>query len=153
MALFLAPTHSTIVADVHTVSLCPALSSHVLDVFPVHPLVIWLALPIHRQPRHLLYPVVVCWICWVKVATVLVRLEMALYCDITVSLSAAAAVARLMRTSCIPSISFMLFALWYPPRESTIFAFYCTPAALPGRAPASSPNSSRPRIGEIGLLL
>ena len=57
MALSLAPTHTTVVDDVHTVSLCPAVSSHVSDVFPVHPLGICLALPIHRNPGP---PVVSC---------------------------------------------------------------------------------------------
>ena len=51
MALSLATTRFTFVADVHTVSVCPAVSSHVLEVFPVHPLGICLAPPIHRQPR------------------------------------------------------------------------------------------------------
>ena len=51
IALYLATTRFTFVADVHTVSVCPAVSSHVSEVFPVHPLGICLAPPIHRQPR------------------------------------------------------------------------------------------------------
>ena len=50
MALSLALIIVTVVADVHTVTVCPAVSPHVSGVFPVHPLGICLALPIHRQP-------------------------------------------------------------------------------------------------------
>ena len=68
---------------------------------------------------------------------------MVLDCVIIVFLSAAAAVAWLMRASSIPSIYFILFDPWYPPRELMIFSSSCTSAALPGSAPVSLPRFSR----------
>ena len=68
---------------------------------------------------------------------------MVLHCNIIVSLSAAAAVSRLMRALFVPYISFMLFAPWYPPRKSMVFSFSCTFAEMPGSAPGSSPRFSR----------
>ena len=73
----------------------------------------WLCLST-GNPDPLLYPVVYCWSCQFKAAKALVRSEMILHCNIIFYLSAAAGVARLMRSSCVPSISSMLFALWYP---------------------------------------
>ena len=57
MALSIALKCSTVVSDVHTVSMCPVVSSHVLDVFTVHSLGVCLALTINRQPGS---PVVSC---------------------------------------------------------------------------------------------
>ena len=57
MALSLSLTRSTVVVDVHTVYVCPEVSSNIQYMFPVHPLGICLAMPIHRQPRP---PVVSC---------------------------------------------------------------------------------------------
>ena len=57
MDLSLDATRWTVVADVHTVYVCSAVSSNVLDVFTVHPLGICFALPFHRHPRT---PVVSC---------------------------------------------------------------------------------------------
>ena len=57
IALSFALTRRTDVADVHTVSVCTSVSSHVSDVFTVHPLGICLDLPIHRHPGP---PVVSC---------------------------------------------------------------------------------------------
>ena len=56
MALSLCLTRFTVVADFHTVFVCPAVYSHVSEVFPVHPLGVSLASPIHRQPG----PPIVC---------------------------------------------------------------------------------------------
>ena len=57
MYISLDPTRFTVVADVHTVAVCPAVSYHVSEVFPVNPLGIFLASLIHRQPGP---PVVSC---------------------------------------------------------------------------------------------
>ena len=57
MDLSLSLTSFTVVADFHTVSVCPAVSPHVSEVFPVYPLEIFLDLPIHWQPGP---PVVSC---------------------------------------------------------------------------------------------
>ena len=75
------------------------------------------------NPVPLLYPVVAYWGCRFKAAAVSVRLAMALFCDIIVSLSSAAAVSRLMRASCVPYISLRLFAPWYPPAQVDYFCF------------------------------
>ena len=48
--LSIAPKRSTVVADVHTVSVCTSVASHLSDMFPNHPLGICLDLPIHRHP-------------------------------------------------------------------------------------------------------
>ena len=105
MTLSLAPTRPTVVADAHTVSVCPAVSYHVSNVFPVCPLGICLALPIQGHAGPLLYPVVSCWSFWVKVATVLVRSATVLHCNIIVSISDTAVVSRLMGALFVPSIS------------------------------------------------
>ena len=55
--------------------------------------------------------------CWVKAETVAVRSAIVFHWDIMFSLSAAAAVSRLIRASCVPSISLRLFAPWYPPAQ------------------------------------
>ena len=57
MALSLDLTRFTVLVDVHAVSVGPAVSPHVSEVFPVHPLGIFFAPPIHRQPGP---PVVSC---------------------------------------------------------------------------------------------
>ena len=57
MALSKAHTRFTVMADVRTVSVCPAVSPHVSELFTVHPLRIFLAPPIHWQPGP---PVVSC---------------------------------------------------------------------------------------------
>ena len=102
----------------------------------------WLCLST-GNPGPLLYTVAACWSCRVKAATVLVRSEMLVHCNIFVSLYYDAAVARLMRSSCVPSISFVLFAPWYLPAQVEDFCSSCTSAALPGSAPGSSPRFSR----------
>ena len=90
----------------------------------------WLCLST-GNPDPLLYPVVYCWSCQFKAAKALVRSEMILHCNIIFYLSAAAGVARLMRSSCVPSISFMLFALWYPSAQVDdlrFFLYFCCAA-------------------------
>ena len=57
MALFLSPTLPTVMVDVHTVSMGPAVSSNVTDVFNVHPLGVCLPLSIYRRSEP---PVVYC---------------------------------------------------------------------------------------------
>ena len=69
------------------------------------------------------YPVFTCWSFWVKAETNAVRLEIILHCDIIVYLSAVVAVSSLTRASCVPSISLMLFAMWYPPAQVDTFCF------------------------------
>ena len=75
------------------------------------------------NPGPLLFPVVAYWRCRVNAATFLVRSLMVLHCNIIVSLSSATVVARLMRASCVPSISFMLFAPWYTPARVDYLCF------------------------------
>ena len=82
----------------------------------------WLRLSTDN-PGSLLYPVDSCWSCRVKAATVLVRSTMVLHCDIILSLYSAVSVTRSMRSSCVPSIYFMLFAPWYPPARVDDFCF------------------------------
>ena len=118
MSLFLVLTRFTVVDGVHKVFMCPTVPPHVLEVFPVHPPGICLDLSISGQYVPLLFPVVACWSCLVNAATVSVRSAIVLFCATIISLSSDTAVARLMRASCVPSIYFMLFAPWYPPRAS-----------------------------------
>ena len=103
---------------------------------------VWLCLS-PGNPGPLSFPEVSCWSCLVNVATFLVRSVMVLFWDIIVSLSSSAAVTMLMRSSCVPSISFMLFASWYPPaRVVMIYASFCTSSALTGSAPGIFPRFS-----------
>ena len=48
MAFFLAPTRPTEMVDVHAVSVRPAVSSNVTDMFTVHPLGVSLPLSVYR---------------------------------------------------------------------------------------------------------
>ena len=57
MAFFLAPTHTTVMDDVHTVSVGPAVSSNVMDTFNFHPLGVCLTLSVYRYPGP---PIVYC---------------------------------------------------------------------------------------------
>ena len=50
MTFYLVPTRPTFMADVHTVSMGPAVSSNVTDVSPVYPLGVCLTLSIQWYP-------------------------------------------------------------------------------------------------------
>ena len=121
MALFHSPTHPTVIVDVHTVSVDPAVSSNVMACLLFTHLGFACPYLSTGITDPLLFTVFTCWSCWVKVATVAMRLAIVLHCDIMVSLSAACAVTRLMRESCFPSISHRLFAPWYPPARVETF--------------------------------
>ena len=73
-------------------------------------------------PDPMMFNAVTFWSCWVKVATVLLRLAIVLHLDIMVSMPVVA-VTRFMRASCVPFISFSLFACWYPPARVDTFCF------------------------------
>ena len=57
MSLSLDPTPFTVMDDVHTVSVGPAVSYNVTDMFTVHPLGVCLTLSVHWYPGT---PVVYC---------------------------------------------------------------------------------------------
>ena len=123
MAFFVDLTRPTVMVDIHAVSVGSALSYKVTDVFIVNPLGGCLPMYDYGCSGPLLFTAFACWSCWVKAATDAVRLEIVLHLTIMVFLSDAADVDRLMRASCVPSISLRLFALWYPPEQVETLCF------------------------------
>ena len=123
MILSLAPTRPTVMDNVHTVSMGSAVSSNFTCMSLIHPLGVCLTLSFHWYPGPLLYPVFACWSLWVNAATDAVRLVIVFHCNIIASMSAAAAVAILMRALCVPSISLRLLASWYPSARVDTFCF------------------------------
>ena len=130
ISFFLVPTRFTVVA---VSTQCPCVQRYPPTsrmCFPfTHLEFVWFHLS-PGNPGPLLFPVVDFWSWLVNAATVLVRSAIVLFCSIIISLSSSTAVARLMRESCVPSISFMLFTPRYPPARVDNFYlllyFRCT---------------------------
>ena len=120
---FCDPTRHTVVVDVQAVSVGPAVSSNVTAVFTVHLLGVCLTLSFYHRSG----PPVVCCVCLTELlgqgGNGCGEVSDFLIWVIMVYLSAAASVARLMRTSLVPSISLKVFDPWYPPARVETFCF------------------------------